>query len=156
MANKKKRSQAMSDSSDEEILIGTLPHMALLPGGRPIKVATPRILVPRGVCPPVTGQSTTGQPAIGHLPSGQENISEQLVTGHRSLVMDHWSRVSGHRSNGHYTRISSQSIIGQWPSTHRSLDLENINTRDRGSQYSSVTAQTITGHQSSEFISTYS
>ena len=30
-------------------LMGTLPHMALLSGGRHIKVATPRILVPRGV-----------------------------------------------------------------------------------------------------------
>ena len=33
----------------KEKLMGTLPHMALLPGGRPIKVATLRVLVPRGV-----------------------------------------------------------------------------------------------------------
>ena len=47
MSKKKKKSQALSDSSDEEKNYGntSLPHMALLPGGRPIKVATPKVLV---------------------------------------------------------------------------------------------------------------
>ena len=67
--------------------MGSPPHMALLPGGGPIQVATPRVLVPRGVLAPATCQ-----PATGHLPNGQEDITD-------------WPPVIGYRSKGHYTRI---------------------------------------------------
>ena len=150
MAKKKKRSQAMSDSSDEEKKsMGTLRHMALLSGERPIKVATPRVLVPRGMCPPatshrspVTGQSTTGQPATGHSPNGQEDISERPVTGHRSPV-------TSHQSNGHYTRIF-KSINHRSPTIQAPI-IGLRKYHHKGSQYSPATGQPVTDHRSSEF-----
>ena len=59
------------------------PHMALLPRGGPIQVATSRVFVPRGVI---------SSPATGHLPNGKEDITD-------------WPPVNSHWSNGHYTRI---------------------------------------------------
>ena len=115
MSKKKKRSQAMSDSSDEGKIDGnTIPHGPAA-GGRPIKVATLKVLVPRG----------TGQPTTGHLPTGQEDITD-------------WPPVTGQMGITHGS--SSQSITSHWPSSHWSLDLQNINTGE--SQFSPAT-----GHQ---------
>ena len=41
--------------------------------------------------------------------------------------------------------FSSQSITCHRPSSHRSLDLENLNTGEN--QYSPATGQRVTGHQ---------
>ena len=49
MSKKKKRSQAMSDSSDDGKLDGHTTPLGTAVGGGPIQVATPRVLVPRGV-----------------------------------------------------------------------------------------------------------
>ena len=43
--------------------------------------------------------------------------------------------------------FSSQSITGHQPSSHRSLDLENINTGEVIIHHLPVTSQPITGHQ---------
>ena len=98
--------------------MGTLPLMALLPGVRPIKVATPWVLVPKGVRPPATSHQPLAQWTRRHL---------RPVTGHWSLpVTSHRSPATGQM--GITQEFSSQSITGQWPSSYRSLDLENINT----------------------------
>ena len=109
----------------KKIWMGSPPYMALLPGVGPIQVATPRVLVPRGVCPP--------------------------VSGHWSFT--HWTRrhhrpATGHR---HYTEYCKS--VNQGSSSHQSLDLEIINPGE--SQYSPPTGQPATGHRLSAFISTY-
>ena len=76
--------------------------MALLPGGGPIQVATTRVLVSRGVCPPVTGQPATGQPGTGHSPNGQEDIM--------NLSPVKWALHNNFQDTRHR------------PSIHRSLD----------------------------------
>ena len=132
----KKRSQAISDSSDEEKLIGTLPRMALLPGGRPIKVATPRVFVPRGVCPPATGHWSSD-----HRSTSCRPFAQWTRRHHRTAVTGHWS-------NGHYTRIF-KSVNHRSPAIQPPvIGLENINTGE-------VNIHRSTGHWSSEFISTY-
>ena len=90
----------MSVSSDEEIWMGSPPHMALLPRGGPIQVATPSALVPRGVCPPVTGQLATG-----HSPNEQEDITDWPLVKwalYKNFQVSQ-SPVSGHPATGHWT-----------------------------------------------------
>ena len=115
--------------------MGTLAPMALLPGVRPILVATPWVLVPKGVRPPATGQQspvkghpTTDRSSMGHVrsttttghsPNGQEDISDRpgmpSVTGHSPTT-------------GQVDETSSLPITGHRPSSHRSLDTERLNT----------------------------
>ena len=102
--------------------MGSPPHMALLPRGGPIQVAAPRVLVPRGVSPPVTSQRATG-----HLPSGQEDITDRPPVKwalHENFQVNQ-SPVTSHPATGHWT--------------------ENINTGE--SQYSLATGQLATGHR---------
>ena len=80
----------------------------------------------QGFMYPWVSPAVTGQPATCHWPSGQEDITDRPRT-----VTDHQSRVAGHQS----------------------LELENFITGE--SQYSPATGQPATGHQSSDFISTY-
>ena len=71
MAKKKKRYQkAMSDSSDEEIFdgISTLYGPAAHQGGNS-----------KGTCT----QRSVSPPAMGHSPSGQEDVTDPPVTCHR-------------------------------------------------------------------------
>ena len=121
--------------------MGTLPHKVLLPGG------THKGGNSMGACtqesmstshwPLVTGQSTTGQPATGHLPNGQEDTDRPPVT------TSHRPPVTGHRPPVKWAiqTFLSQSVTGHRPSSHRSLDLERLNTGE--SPYSLAT-----GHQS--------
>ena len=64
----------------------------------------------------------------------------------KTSLTSHQSLATGQM--GITQEFSSQSITVHWPSSHRSLDLENINTEE--SQYSPAT-----GHRSSDFIPTY-
>ena len=78
MAKKKKRSQVMSDSSDEKKKIdgNTTPHGPAAQGKTHQGGNSKGTCTQRSISPPATAQSNTGQPAIGHLPNGQEDISE--------------------------------------------------------------------------------
>ena len=107
----------------------TLPHMALLPGGRSIKVATQGCLYPREY--KSTGQATTGQPATHPMDKkrSQTGHRSSLATGQMSITQE----------------FSSQSMTSHQPSSHWSLDLENLNTGEN--QYSLTTCQPVTGHQ---------
>ena len=126
--------------------MGTLPLMALLPGIRLILVATPWVLVPKGVKvhrPLANGhrasddrlctghaQSTA---TTGHLPKGQEDISDRLgMPGHRPPGMPgHRPSVTGHSTTTGQegeTETSSLPITVHRPSSHRSLDSERLNT----------------------------
>ena len=75
MANKKKRSQAMSNSSDKEKNDGTTTPLGPAARAKTHQGGNSKgTCTQRSISPPVTGQSTTGQPAMGHLPNGQEDI----------------------------------------------------------------------------------
>ena len=91
--------------------------------------------------PPVTGQRSIDHRSTSHRPFVQwtRRHSERPVTSHRSPVTSHM---------GITQEFSSQSITGHRPSSHRSLDLENIDTRE-------FNQPPVTGHRSSEFISIY-
>ena len=94
MSKKKKRSQALSDSSVEEKNHGNNTPLARLPGGRPIKVATPRVCVPSRVCPPATSHRAPGnQPPGKLLPANHPLDKKMSRTGHRT----HRAPVTGHR-----------------------------------------------------------
>ena len=71
----------------------------------------------------------TGQLATGHSPTGQEDIIDQPPT-------------TGHTSTRYYTEYFKSVSLS---SSHRSLDLENINPGE--SQYSPATGQPATCHQ---------
>ena len=128
MSKKKKRSKALSDSLDEETLMGTLPHMALLPGGRHVKVATPRVLVhehlPTGQedvtdQPPVTGQmgithGRSSQSITSHRPSSQRSLDlENINTGE-----SRFSPVNGHQTL-YQSTISDTHAMGMDFTTNR-------------------------------------
>ena len=80
---------------------------------------------------------STGQPATSHWP---------LVS--RPWAISPWTRRHHRPATGQMgitQEFSSQSITSHRPSSHRSLDLENINTGE--SQYSPVSGQLVMGHQ---------
>ena len=67
----------MSDYSEEEKIDGnTAPHGPAAQGKTHQGGNSKGTCTQKSISPPVTSQSTTGQPAIGYLPNGQENISE--------------------------------------------------------------------------------
>ena len=74
------------------------------------------LCMPSDWAPGVPGDSAPGMPGDWACP----------VTGHRSRVIDYWSLTAGQM--GIIQEFSSQSISGQQPSCHLSLDLENIYT----------------------------
>ena len=111
--------------------MGTLPLMALLPRVRPILVATPWVLVPKRVQvhrPLVTGHPTTGPLTTGQSSNGQEDISGQPgLSGHLACP------VTSHRAFAGQTgdvETSSLPITGHRPSSHRSLELERLNSAE--------------------------
>ena len=62
--------------------MGALPHMAVLAGERPILVATPWVLVPKGV--QVHRSPVTEPPTAGQSPNGEEDTSGRPgMPGHR-------------------------------------------------------------------------
>ena len=76
---------------------------------------------------------TTGRPAIGHSSNGQKDISDQLgMPGHWPPGMPgHRPPITGHSlTTGQVDDIETSSlpITGHRPSSHRSLDLERLNT----------------------------
>ena len=84
MTKKKKRSQALTDSSDEEKIDGNTTQHGPAARGKTHQGGNSKgTCTQRSVNLLVTGQSNTGQPVIGHLPNGQEDISERPVTDHR-------------------------------------------------------------------------
>ena len=135
MSKKKKRSQALSDSSVEEKNHGNT--MARLPGGRPIKVASPRVRVPSGG--QVHRPLATGHGSIDHRSSSHRPIPQPTITGHGSPATVQMSITH---------EISSQSMTSHRPSCLRSLDLENLNTGEN--LYSPVTSQLATDHWSAD------
>ena len=139
-------------------IMGALPHMARLPGGRPIKVATPRVRVPSGECPPATGHRATDHRASSYRPIVQwtKRCHGPATDQHRAQVTDHGSPATGQMGMTH--EISSQSMTGHRPSSLRSLDLENLNTGELifTDHWPLVTGQSTNGHRSTDLISTYS
>ena len=133
MSKKKKRSQAMSDSSYERKNYGsTTPH------GPAARGKTHKGGNSKGtqgsISPPVIGQLTTGQPATGHSPSGQENITDRSspVTGHwppvkwalRKNFLVSQSPVTGRPATGHWTEnfnTGKSVFTGHQSTGHRSL-----------------------------------
>ena len=99
----------MSDSSDEEIDGSTTPYDPAARGKTHLG-GNSRVYVPREVCPP----------AISPMDKKIDPpVTERPVTGHGSLTTGQMGSIQ---------EFSSQSISGQRPSCHRSLDLENIYT----------------------------
>ena len=86
----------------------------------------------------------TSQPATGHQSTGHWPFAHWTRRHHR-LATGHQPPVTGQMGITHGS--SSQSITGHRPSSHRSLDLENINTGE--SQFSPATGHLppVTGHQ---------
>ena len=133
MAREKKRSQAMFDSSDKEkIDENTTPHGPAARGKTHQVGNSKGTCTQRNVSPPATSQ-----PATGHSPNGQEDISEWPVTGHQSPV-------TGHRSNGHYTRIFNS--VNHWSPAIQPPVNGLRKYQHRESQYSSATGHPITHH----------
>ena len=139
----RKKSQDPSISSEErKNKLGALPHKAVLAGERPILVATPWVLVPKGVCPQATGHwatltglPTTDPPTAGQLPNGEEDTSGRPgMPGHRPPGMPgHWAPATGQSpSTGQMGKkeTSSLPITGHRPSSHRSLELDRLNSRE--------------------------
>ena len=65
-------------------------------------------------------------------------------------MTSHGSQIAGHRPLVKWAlhkNFLSQSITGQQPSSHRSLDLENVNTGEVSIHQSSVSRSPVTGHQ---------
>ena len=104
--------------------MGALPHMAVLAGERPILVATPWVLVPKGVHvhrAMVTGLPMTDPPTAGHSPNGEEDTS-----GHRAPATG-WSPSTVQLGE---KETSSLPITGNLPSSLRSLELDRLNSRE--------------------------
>ena len=120
--------------------MGALPHMVVLAGERPILVATPWVLVPKGVqvhWPQATGQQSPGfpRPIAGQLPNGEEDTSGWPgMPGHRTPGMPgHRAPATGRSpSTGQMgeKETSSLPITGHRPSSLRSLELDRLNSRE--------------------------
>ena len=108
--------------------MGTLPHMALLPGGRPIKVATPRVLYPEEC-------KSTGHRSIDHRSITQWTRRNLRMAGNRPLTTSQMGITQNFQV--------SQSLVTGHPATVIGLR----KYQHRGSQYSPVIGQRITGHQ---------
>ena len=133
MAKKMKRSQAMSESSDEEKFDGnTTPHGPAARGKTHQGGNSKGTCTQRSVSPPVTSQSTTGQPATGICPMDKKTVQNgrSLVTGHRS----NWHYTSIFKSVNHRSPAIQPPVIGLRKYQHRSKN-------------SPVTGQPVTGHQ---------
>ena len=107
MSKKKKRSQAMSDSSDDGKLdenttpLGAAARGRTHPGGNSKRTCTQRSV-------------STGHRSTAHRPFAHwTRRHHRPVTGHQSPVTALMGITHG---------SSSQSIIGHRPSSHRSLD----------------------------------
>ena len=157
--------------------MGTLTLMALLPGIKPILVATPWVLVPKH-----KGVQVHRPMASGHWSPGIRRPTDQppVMPGQRSSPanrpMDrktylirpgmpgHWQPgMPGHRPSltGHSPttgqvgdiETSSLTIIGHRPSSHRSLDFERLNLGEiqesptTGHDRSPGSRPPVTGHQ---------
>ena len=151
--------------------MGTLPLMALLPGVRPILVATPRVLVPKGVqvhrqiasshwSPGIRRPTNRACPVNGHhrpppatCPMDKKTyLTDRAcpVTGHRAFP----SLATSHRAfTDHRPETSSLPITRHQPSSHRSLDSERLNTGEiqesptTGHDWSPGSRPPVTGHQ---------
>ena len=71
MSNRKKSLDVSVSSDEKKRKHGNMPLMALLPGVRPILVATPWVLVPKGVRPPTTGHWASDDQPTSHRPLAQ-------------------------------------------------------------------------------------
>ena len=107
----RKKSQDPSISSEErKNNMGALPHMAVLAGERPILVATPWVLVPKGVQvhrPPGNGHRTSHNQPTGRRPIAQWRRRHIRVTRHARSLERHarspgtsHRTVTVHRANG--------------------------------------------------------
>ena len=121
MSKKKKRSQALSDLSEEEKnYVNTTPHGPAAQGKTHKGGNSMGTCTQGSISPPATSQLTTGQPATRHSPHGQEDITDRPPVTSQMGTME----------------FSSLSITGHRPSSHRSLDLERFNTGE--SQYTGM------------------
>ena len=110
----RKKSQDPSISSEErKNNMGALPHMAVLAGERPILVATPRVLVPKGVQvhrPPGNGHRASHHRPLanrpwrrhirptGHAQSPETRHARSPGTSHRTVTVHR--AMPGHRKPG--------------------------------------------------------
>ena len=113
------------------------------PGGNSKGTFTQRS-VSTGHRPPATGRRSTSHRSTGHRPFAQWTRRHHRFAGHWPPAIGHWSMATGQM--GITQEISCQSITGHRSSSHRSLDLENINTGEN--QYSPATGHWSTGHRS--------
>ena len=154
----RKKSQDPSVSSEErKNNMGALPHMAVLTGERPILVAIPWVLVPKGV-------QATGfpRPTASQSPNGEEDTSGRLgMPGHRTPGMPghtapatRWSLSTGQIGE---KETSSLPITGHRPSSLQSLELAEFkgNSRITVHRACPVTEQPSTGHRTAEYNSEY-
>ena len=130
MAKKKKRSQAISDSSDENIGWDHHHIWTCCPGEDPSRWQLQGYLY-------LEECKSTCQPTSSH------QAFAQWTRRHHRPATDHQPPVTGQM--GIIQEFSSQSTTGCQPSSHWSLDLQNINTGE--SQYSSATGQLATSQQ---------
>ena len=101
MSKKKKRSQAMSDLSDDGKLDGnTTPHGPAALGRTHPAGNSKGTCTQRSVSPPVTGQL-----ASGHLPTGQEDITDRspVKWALHMVVQVSQLPVTCHPATGHLT-----------------------------------------------------
>ena len=141
MSKKKKRSQALSDSSDGNTYGNTDPH------GPAARGKTHKSGNSLGTCTQgstSTGHRSTDQQVTSHRPLAQWTRRPHRpttghawspgMTGHRAVVTGQGSPATGQMGD---TEISNQSMTDHRPSSHRSLDLERLNTGE--SQFSAAT-----------------
>ena len=106
MSKKKKRSQALSDSSVEEKNHGsTTPHGPAA-RGKTHKGGNSKGSCPFGsISPPATGHRATDHRASSYWPTVQWTRRRHgpATDHHRAQVTDHPLRVTVHRPNGHNT-----------------------------------------------------
>ena len=161
MSKKKKRSQALSDSSVEEKNHGsTTPHGSAA-RGKTHKGGNSKGWCPLGsISPPATNDRHR---ATDHRASSYRQIAQWTRRRHRPASNHHRAQVTGHGSPatvqmGITHEISSQSMTDHRPSSLRSLDLENLNTGKFifTNHWPPVTGQSTNGHRSTDLISTYS
>ena len=177
----RKKSQDPSISSEErKNNMGALPHMAVLAGERPILVATPRVLVPKGVQvhrATVTGLPTTDRRPIAHgedtsdrpgMPSHRKpgmpghrapatgrspSTGQCPVTGNQACPVTGHQPPDVHRANGR-ERDFQPTNHGQQPSSLRSLELDRLNSREIH-RPPSMPGHHATGHRTAEYKSEY-
>ena len=102
MASRKKSQIRLFPQKRGKINMGALPHMAVLAKERPILVATPWVLVPKGVQvhrPPGNGHRASHDQPTDHRPIVQWR-RHIWPTGHAQSPGTSHRAITNHRANG--------------------------------------------------------